>query len=46
MPAEENPGVKATENLFDDFLSTSSGGGSGVAALDNIAEVTCELSVY
>merc|ERR1719219_11051 len=35
---EENPGVKATENLFDDFLSTSSGGGSGVAALDSIAE--------
>lgn len=35
---EENPGVKATENLFDDFLSTSSGGGSGVAALDNVAE--------
>jgi len=35
---EENPGVKATENLFDDFLSTSSGGESGAAALDSIAE--------
>ena len=35
---EENPGVKATENLFEDFLSTSSGGESGAAALDSIAE--------
>ena len=35
---EENPGVKATENLFDDFLSTSSGGERGAAALDSIAE--------
>ena len=35
---EENPGVKATEDLFDDFLSTSSGGESGAAALDSIAE--------
>jgi len=35
---EENPGVKATENLYDDFLSTSSGGDSGTAALDSIAE--------
>ena len=35
---EENPGVRATENLFDGFLSTSSGGESGAAALDSIAE--------
>ena len=35
---EENPGVKATENLFDDFLTTCSGGAGGSAALDSIAE--------
>ena len=35
---EENPGVNATENLFDDFLNTCSGGESGAAALDSIAE--------
>ena len=30
--------MKATENLFDDFLSTCSGGAGGSAALDSIAE--------
>ena len=35
---EENPGVTATETLFDEFLSTSSSGNSGAAALDSIAE--------
>jgi len=32
---EENPGVKGTENLFDEFMATSSVEGQG---LDNIAE--------
>jgi hypothetical protein len=36
---EENPGVRATENLFEDFLSTLSGGDSGASALDSIAEL-------
>ena len=31
--------VKATENLFEDFLSTLSGGESGASALDSIAEL-------
>ena len=35
---EENPGVKATESLFDEFLTTSSTSESGAAALDSIAE--------
>jgi len=35
---EENPGVKATEILFDDFLTTSSSSVSGAAALDCVAE--------
>ena len=35
---EENPGVKATEILFDDFLTTSSCSVSGAAALDSVAE--------
>lgn len=35
---EENPGVRATEALFDEFLSTCSSGESGAAALDSIAE--------
>ena len=33
---EENPGVKATENLFDDFLSTCSGGRVPLFALKPI----------
>ena len=32
---EENPGVKGTENLLDDFMSVSSSGDQG---LDTIAE--------
>jgi hypothetical protein len=39
MLGEENPGVAATENLFQDFLSTVSSGDSGAAALDSIAEL-------
>ena len=35
---EENPGVKGTEILFDDFLTTSSSSVSGAAALDSVAE--------
>ena len=35
---EENPGVKGTEVLFDDFLATSSSSVSGAAALDSVAE--------
>lgn len=35
---EENPGVRATEILFDDFLTTSSCSVSGAAALDSVAE--------
>ena len=35
---EENPGVRATEALFDEFLTTSSSSESGAAALDSIAE--------
>ena len=35
---EENPGVKGTEVLFDDFLTTSSSSVSGAAALDSVAE--------
>ena len=42
---EENPGVRATEALFDEFLTTvsaaaasSAGGGSVEASLDSIAE--------
>ena len=35
---EENPGVRATEILFDDFLTTSSSSVSGAAALDSVAE--------
>ena len=35
---EENPGVKATEALFDEFLTTCSSSESGAAALDSIAE--------
>ena len=35
---EENPGVRATEALFDEFLSTCSSSESGAAALDSIAE--------
>ena len=35
---EENPGVKGTEVLFDDFLTTSSSSVSGATALDSVAE--------
>ena len=35
---EENPGVKGTEILFDDFLTTSSSSVGGAAALDSVAE--------
>ena len=35
---EENPGVRATETLFDEFLATCSSSDSGAAALDSIAE--------
>jgi len=35
---EENPGVKATEALFEEFLTTCSSSESGAAALDSIAE--------
>ena len=39
LAGEENPGVRATENLFEDFLATLSGGEGGAAALDSIAEL-------
>ena len=38
ITGEENPGVKATEALFEEFLTTCSSSESGAAALDSIAE--------
>ena len=46
MLGEESPGVAATENLFEDFLSTLSGGAGGASALDSIAELEQMVSAY